>query len=303
MTDLKKLIGQDELKSQFEEFNRGFKKGMKVPPLLLKGAKGLGKTEFATAFAKELKNPFIEINCGTIGNVDRFFEQIYMPAIMDRDVTILFDEAHKLPAGLANVFLTVFNSGKHKRKSVEVGESRYEFDFQRQTFLFATTEFDQLFGPLIDRFEELDFQPYSEDELGKIMKLHADWVKFSPKVLREITGTLRGNARAAVKMAGKIARYCEIRNVSTIDEKHWDEIRKVNNIKPHGLTNGEVEILRILKDRGDCTLTMLAAATGQSRKAIQGSIELYLLRKGFMQIDTKRKITAEGSEVLNLIDG
>ena len=80
----------------------------------MSGAKGLGKTEFAKAFAKNLynqdgdKRSFLELNCSTIKNNEQFFEQIFLPLIADNEITILFDECHALPQDLTMAFLTIF---------------------------------------------------------------------------------------------------------------------------------------------------------------------------------------------------
>jgi|TARA_R110000824_G_scaffold93876_1_gene226940 Holliday junction resolvasome RuvABC ATP-dependent DNA helicase subunit len=297
------LIGQDHIKRRLDFYLDGKKNNCKIPPILFKGAKGLGKTEFATGFAKKVGVPFIELNCGTIRNVEAFFEQVYMPAIMDKDVTLLFDEAHKLPKGLVNVLLTVLNSGSHKKKTVEVGESRYEFDFMRQTFMFATTEYDKLFDPFKDRLTQIEFRPYTAVELGKILKLHTDWVTYKGNTLTTIAKTLRGNARAAVNTAQEILRYCDVHTISSVGAKEWRDICDTVGIRPFGLSDGEIEVLELLKGHAEgCTLTMLCAATGQSRQALQKDVELYLLRKGFMIIDVKRKLTTKGSEALKEVN-
>ena len=86
---------------------------------MLSGAKGLGKTEFAKAFAKNLvdndgdKRAFLELNCSTIKNNEQFFEQIFLPLIADNEITILFDECHALPQDLTMAFLTIFNAEKN----------------------------------------------------------------------------------------------------------------------------------------------------------------------------------------------
>ena len=143
---------------------------------MFNGAKGLGKTEFAKQFASTLGKKMIEINCSTIRNGEQFFEQIFVPAILDKDITILFDEAHALPKDLVMAFLTIFNVEGAKTKRFDFGENSFVFDFQRQTFMFATTELDKLFPPFRDRLTVLDFVPYSPDELAKIMRKKIDWV-------------------------------------------------------------------------------------------------------------------------------
>ena len=105
----KELVGQEEVKSRLNFYAKAHKAGSVIPPLMLNGAKGLGKTEFAKVFAKGINKRLLEINCGTIRNAQQFFEQVFMPAIVDEEITVLFDECHALPKDLVEVFLTVFN--------------------------------------------------------------------------------------------------------------------------------------------------------------------------------------------------
>jgi Holliday junction resolvasome RuvABC ATP-dependent DNA helicase subunit len=73
-----KLVGQNAVKKKLSFYIDAFKKTSKSPFILMAGAKGLGKTEFAKSFAENLSNhngsdrKFIEINCSTIKNVDYF---------------------------------------------------------------------------------------------------------------------------------------------------------------------------------------------------------------------------------------
>jgi len=292
------LIGQEHIKKSFGFYIEGAKNGGVVPPILLTGARGLGKTEYARQMAKNLKKPLLELNCSTIKNNRQFFEQIFVPVIMSNDITILFDECHALPKDLQNAFLTVFNVEKGFRKQFEWDGSSMEFDFSRQTYLFATTEPDKIFVPLKDRFEEIDFRPYSDDEMVKILQGRADWVKFEDSVLDKIVDTLRGNARSAVKRAKQICLYCEGKNNHKFGQVEWKDICDTLGITADGLSNSEIQILSVLKQRGPCTLAMLSAATGFSRTALQRDIELHLLRKNLMRIDGKREITGAGAKAL-----
>ena len=54
------LIGQDTLKKRLEFYGRAKEATGTLPFLLFNGAKGLGTTEFAKAFAKSLGKPMIE---------------------------------------------------------------------------------------------------------------------------------------------------------------------------------------------------------------------------------------------------
>jgi len=295
------LIGQDTLKKRLDFYSDAKKATGTLPFLLFNGAKGLGKTEYAKAFAKALGKPMIEINCSTIRNAEQFFEQVFIPAILDKDVTVLLDEAHALPKDLEMAFLTIFNVEGAKTKRFEFGESSLLFEFERQTFLFATTELDKLFPPFKDRLTQLDFEPYSGKELAGIIKKKMEWIDFQDNILSEICETVRGNARSAIKRALEVSAYAEVNNKSTFGRKDWKSLCDLLGIMPYGINATELQVMRILKERGACTLQMLSAVTGMSRTALQKDAEVFLLKNGFMRIDGKREITGKGTKALERI--
>jgi Holliday junction resolvasome RuvABC ATP-dependent DNA helicase subunit len=260
----KNLIGQSEVKSRLGFYANLFNAGYVVPPIMLNAAKGLGKTAFAKEFhtaTKKGERKFIEINCGSIRNSEQFFEQIFLPRIAGKEITVLFDECHALPKDLTDIFLTAFNIEGAKKKTVSIAEGFVEFDFQKQIYLFATTELHKLFDPLKDRLTIIDFKQYTDAELVKIMKGKVDWINYDHGVVESIVTTVRGNARSAVKRVLQVKSWCEL-----------GKIRQ-----------------------------MLSAITGMSRQAIQLEAENNLLRKGFMDIDGKRKITTKGTQILEQI--
>jgi Holliday junction resolvasome RuvABC ATP-dependent DNA helicase subunit len=283
------LIGQEDVKRQLSFYAKAQNKTGVAPFLMMSGAKGLGKTEFAKEYAANLKNqdgskrPFLEVNCSTIKNANAFFEQIFLPIAMNNEVTILLDEAHMLPKDLVNAFLTVFNTEKGNFKEYHHGEQIFSFDFSMQSFIFATTELDKLFAPFKDRLTIVDFRPYTVQELAGIV---------------DLVETTRGNARSAVKRSREIMLYCESNNKKDYTNDDWKSMCYTLGIKPLGLSNIEIEILSILKERGNCSLQMLSAVTGMSRTAIQKEAELYLLKRGLMKINGQREISGKGVNVL-----
>ena len=93
--------------------------------------------------------------------------------------------------------------------------------------------------------------------------------------------------------------YCESNNKKDFTNKDWKAIRHTLGIKAMGLSNIEIEILSILKERGSCSLQMLSAVTGMSRTAIQRDAEIYLLKRGLMKINGTREITGKGLNVIS----
>lgn len=301
------LVGQNAVKKKLSFYIEAFNKTSQSPFLLMAGAKGLGKTEFAKSYAKNLynqdgeKRTFLELNCSTIKNNEQFFEQIFLPLIADNEITILFDECHALPQDLTMAFLTIFNTESNSRKSFTWNEMSFEFNFKQQTFIFATTETDKIFAPLKDRLTIVDFESYSEKELAKIIELCAPDIDFTEECLEKVSTTIRGNARSAVKRAKEISLYCGSKEDNFFSLDGFRDLSDSVGILPYGLTNTEKQVLQILKNCGSATLTGLSAKLGLSKTALQRDHELYLLNKNLIEIDGKRKITSKGIKLCDFL--
>jgi len=305
MDKFKHLIGQDKTKRRLSYYLKLHKKTSLVPFILYGGEKGAGKTEFARTFMSNLENSdgskrhAIELNCSDIRNVDSFFDHLFVPEILDNEVTVFFDECHALPKCLVNAFLTVFNTeDKTNKNYLHKGQS-YLFDFKMQSFFFATTEIDKLFVPFKDRLTIVDLEPYQKSEIERIVSKVCKGLKIDDKTLQEIGSRTRGNARSAVKTAKELKGFCETEDIIDFGQKELEKFIYTIDLNLHGLNNIEKNILKILKN-GECSLQELSAKTGLSRTAIQRESEVHLLRKGLMKIDGKRQITKEGRNVLEI---
>ena len=301
------LVGQNAVKKKLSFYIEAFNKTSQSPFLLMAGAKGLGKTEFAKSYAKNLynqdgeKRTFLELNCSTIKNNEQFFEQIFLPLIADNEITILFDECHALPQDLTMAFLSIFNTESNSRKSFTWNEMTFDFNFKQQTFIFATTETDKIFPPLKDRLTIVDFEPYNKEELAKIIKLCATDIEFTEECLEIVSTTIRGNARSAVKRAKEISLYCGSKENNFFSLDSFRDLSDSVGILPYGLTNTEKQVLQILKRCGSATLTGLSAKLGLSKTALQRDHELYLLNKNLIEIDGKRKTTSKGIKLRDIL--
>lgn len=303
----KDLIGQDALKRKLSFFLDAFKSTSRMPFLMFCGAKGLGKTRFMREVGASLtdpdgsKRPMLEINSSILRNNQMFFENIFLQYIHDRSITVMFDEFHNCPKDLAQALLTICNTEKEAIRNFTWQDATFSFDFRKLAFFFASTEPDKIFPPLKDRFDIVDFEKYTKEDLRKIIELNSDNTVYVDNVLNDIVDYVRGNARSCVKMAENICTYCAKMKVNTFGNKAWMELRKALNILPHGLTSSEAMILQELETRGSCSLNMLSSATGLSRTAIQSDVERHLLLMNYMKIDGKRMITKEGQRVLKEI--
>jgi|TARA_E500000305_G_scaffold111293_1_gene122503 Holliday junction resolvasome RuvABC ATP-dependent DNA helicase subunit len=300
-----KLVGQKQIKSKLNFYIDVHKKTGVVPFLNFIGARGLGKTAYAREFANNLKNKngmekkFIEINSSTIKSVTQFLEQVFVPHIQDKEVTVLFDECHALPDSLVYTLLTILNTEKSPQRSYTAGDETYEFDFSKHHFLFATTESHDLFPPLKDRLTVVEFSDYSVDDLKGIIKSYLSEYTFCEDALQVIAETSRGNARSCILMAQDIRNYCKTYRIKHVSKNDAMQLFTILGVLPEGLNRIEWQILNILKKHGSCSLASLAAKTGLSRSSIQRDHEMFLLRKGFITIEGLRKITYHGVKVID----
>ena len=301
------LIGQAKAKRRLGFYLKGYDATGICPHLMLIAPKGCGKTMMAKAMGKYLMSDeepekpktFLEINCSTLKNVKQLVNQVLVPHVANKECTILFDECSELPRDITMALLTCLNPNKENKTSFSYDDYTVEFDFTRHTFMFATTEAQSVFHALMDRCERVDLEEYTYNELGKIVQLTLPSVKFEGELLDEIATVLRGNARAAQKMANNMAIYLKSEKKKTFTKKDWKEIKDELGIAPLGLSPIEIQILGELGKVKDCSLTHLAAKTGLSKACVQRDFEMYLQKMSLMQITTAgRAITKEGADYL-----
>jgi len=301
------LIGQQAVKNKLNFYIDVFEKKQTMPFLLFTSPKGYGKTEFARNVGKNLEGsngaprPFLEINSSIIRNNNTFFENIFLQFMLEKEITILFDEAHNLPNDFTQLLLTICNTDSNPVRNIPYDGTIMTFDFTKITFIFATTEPDKLFPPLKDRMEPIEFKPYTEEELSKIMAMNLDKVKISQSCIQEVISRTRGNPRSAVRMAKNINDYCIRDSIPEFSKDDFLEMCKIFDILPHGISQTERSVLEVLQERGESSLTTLTAVTGMSKTSLQRDVEHYLIKKNFMSINpvgSKRSITRFGKKVL-----
>ena len=301
------LIGQAKAKRRLKFYLKGYNATGICPHLMFIAPKGCGKTMMSKAMGKVLMSreepskskPFLEINCSTIKNVKQLFNQIFIPHVAHKECTVLFDEASELPKDVTMALLTILNPNPENKTSFSYDDYTIDFDFSRHTFMFATTEAHQIFHALMDRCERVDLEEYTYDELGKIVKLTVPTVEFGDGLLTEIATVLRGNARAAQKMANNIKVYLQAKGDKEFSWVDWEEVKYALAILPLGLNEIELQVLGHLATRKECSLTYLAAKTCLTKACLQRDFEMYLQKMNLMEISTAgRAITGKGKDYL-----
>ena len=300
------IIGQHPAKRKFEFYIKAFERTGIVPNIMLTAPKGAGKTMLARAFARNLIMPntmqpkkYIELNCATIKNLRQFVEMIMIPYMQNEEATFLFDECHMLPKDVTMALLTITNPNKDNFNTFSYEGSDIDIDFKKLTFLFATTEPQDVFHALIDRMERIDLDEYSYDELGQILLLNTEKIRFSGDIVsKHIAPALRGNGRAAQKMATNIKSYVAANKTKTFKLSDWNELCRILDIMPHGLNKTELRYLRTLHREGTVRLYNLAAKLQMTRSAIQSDAETYLQKLNFIEATNNgRQLTIQAKEM------
>lgn len=303
---LPQIIGQESLKKRLEIYSASYKEKGKLPFLFFDAQRGAGKTKIIREWRKTLENrngdtpPIMEANAASIKNAEDFFSQIF--PVWDNQNAILFiDEAHNLPDDLEQILLTALERDPNPVRRVtfnhrEQGPVDYTFDFRRMSIIMATTDAQKVANPLRDRLTSVSIARYSNEDLFKIFEMNLT-CQVSKEIKKEIMFVFRGHPRACVELAEELDHFAEAHGKTYINRDLFLEFCNTMDIHPYGLNGAEMEIVRILGERGACSLTAISSATGHSKQAIQQNYEDALLNKGLMDIDSKRMLTSKGREL------
>tara|TARA_Y100000310_G_scaffold21414_1_gene20724 strand:+ start:791 stop:1828 length:1038 start_codon:yes stop_codon:yes gene_type:complete len=301
------IIGQVKAKRRLKFYHDGYTANGIVPHLMFVAPKGCGKTTMARAIAKNLTSRedsskckrYHEINCSTIKNVNQYFNHIIIPHVNQKECTILHDECSELPKDVTMALLTILNPNKENRNTFSCEDYTVDFDFRRQSFMFATTEAQSIFHALMDRCERIDLEEYTYEELGRIVSLVTEGADFEDGLLKEIATVLRGNARQAQKMANNIISYLDSYDKKEFSFVDWEKLSYHLCLAPLGLSPIEITVLRYLSEQKSCSLTYLSAKTNLTKACLQKDFEMYLMKHNLMKITRKgREITQKGIKYL-----
>jgi len=302
------LVGQERAKSKLDFHFRAAEAGEALPSFMFCGPRGFGKTAIGEAFGLRIREMtkgekrLFTLNCASIKNLKSFWNSVIIPVVNDRDVTILFDEASELPTDVTMALLTMINPNSNDRNSYSFDDMTVDVDLKRQSFMFASTEPQRIFHALMDRCHRIDLEEYSHADLSTILRKNLGDLEVEEEVMKDVTPTLRGNARQAVRMAKNIRTYLAPLRKTLLGAEEWLRLSQELDILPMGLSRLELQVLRILA-RGPLTLTRLAATMFMSKASLQKDVELYLMRQNLMLIDVDgRKITQNGQQYLNNLD-
>jgi Holliday junction resolvasome RuvABC ATP-dependent DNA helicase subunit len=294
------IVGQEKTKGKLNFLLEGFEQTKIMPHLLFVAPRGCGKTMIAQETAKIMnRQKNVIVNCSTIKNVKSFFNQVMLPFVYDKDTTIIFDEASELPRDVTMALLTILNPNTNNQNEFTFEDGTYTFRFNQNSFIFCTTEAQKIFHALADRLYRIDMEDYSYINLGKIiqnnLKSKSQFIELD--VIDEVASVCRGNARQAQSLANQISSYLMSKKSNKLTSGGWSEIKGKLSIYPLGLSEIELNIIKILKEHGEVRLTNLSAKTNLTKDMLQKNVEMYLMRNNLIEIrPTGRALTKKGHD-------
>ena len=294
------IVGQEKTKAKLNFLLEGFEQTKIMPHLLFVAPRGCGKTMIAQETAKIMnRQKNVIVNCSTIKNVKSFFNQVMLPFVYDKDTTIIFDEASELPRDVTMALLTILNPNTNNQNEFTFEDGTYTFRFNQNSFIFCTTEAQKIFHALADRLYRIDMEDYSYISLGKIiqnnLKSKSQFIELD--VIDEVASVCRGNARQAQSLANQISSYLMSKKSNKLTSGGWSEIKGKLSIYPLGLSEIELNIIKILKEHGEVRLTNLSAKTNLTKDMLQKNVEMYLMRNNLIEVrPTGRALTKKGHD-------
>lgn len=276
--------------------------------LMLCGPGGLGKTELARRVSRALQLPFVDVPADTIKSIDSFLQRVQatlaasekepeaagtesgLPKRRYPPLVVFLDEIHLLKK--PDQFLNLFEPKERRAVgSAEVG------DLSAATFIGATTDKGLLAAPFRSRFNMVDLEPYSAEDVAEIVA-----PSFPPSLqvdrafLVALANISRRNPRVALSRADEVRRHHHF-DAATYPLT-LDGLRRIADetwmVDEHGLTNSDREYLRALGN-GPRGSTNLAHLVPVGQDEIRTVIEPYLLQLGLINITPRgRELTEMG---------
>ena len=305
----KNIIGQESVITELDFYIESYKKSRLIPHVCLIAPKGCGKTTIGRATASALKslNPAkrgLYISCAGYqkASVEQFYNQV-VTQLMGVEATVFFDECHNLSSQIQEELLGILNPNSNNSNVTTYDNREWEFDFRRLSFIFATTEPHLMKEALMDRLTRIELEEFTTNQLADIVKLNLSGYKLAQSTLDTIASVTRGNARDVQKVCQKILIYLDGSGKKTFNLEDWSKLCKRTNIKPLGLKNAEINILRVLSQVSEMRLTQLSNVTGINRNALQKDLETYIAKRNLIQIKPSgRKITEDGIKYLEQLE-
>lgn len=312
---LDELIGCDDVKDTIRvALSASIAKNDSFPHTLICGGPGLGKTTIAKVIAAERGTEFKELLANVIktkSDVKNLLSSLCFDGYGDNGVvtgklkpTIVFlDEIHMLDKKVQEAFFQAmedFSYSADKRNPSNGSIVKHTYWVPRFTLIGATTKMGMLDRAFIERFRlKFDLNPYSNDELIKIAKIHAQKLMYpvNDEALNSIAMRSRGIARRSINFLDRAFDTMLSMRQSLIDKEITEKTFKLLRVDSLGLESTDIQVLKCLYTiyPQKVGIARLANILNVGEVALKEIVEPYLLREGLIDATPGgRMITEKG---------
>lgn len=232
--------------------------------LLFYGSAGTGKTFSARMLACETQRNFVYMT-GSMGKkkiVDMLLNS------KDRSI-ILIDEIHNIPEKVAEIIYPAIQDNE-----IYVDGERKKLNLM---FIGTTTEPERLPKPLLDRFNQIEFENLEIDKLREVFIKKGCSEDIANKLLNfSVNIRILNNMLSLVKMYGEI------------NEENLVKVFRMKKINVYsGLSDYQQKYLDLLKEMGKASLRTFSLNLNKSENYIKYEIEPDLIRKKMIIVTSR----------------
>ncbi|AUF83569.1 Holliday junction branch migration DNA helicase RuvB [Mesoplasma syrphidae] len=298
------FLGQSQIISNLKIYVESARQQNKtLDHLLIHGSSGMGKTSLAFLISKVMKSKLHILNGPSIQKPSDLIA--VLSALKPSDI-LFIDEVHAISKEILEILYPVLEDNKmnlvigkdYNSKIINV--SLPEF-----TIICATTEIYKLSYPLLNRFPiHFQIMDYSLSEMSQIIKNASNRIdlQLSTSSCEFIASYCRNTPRIAINLVNRIKDYIITKHVNCTNIVSLKTIFKQMGIYSQGLTNNDVEYLKILKEHKTLGIESLAQILDAPIATIIQNIEPVLIREQFVLRTLRgRMITDKGLKYLSEI--
>lgn len=276
------VIGQEWAVNQIRSYaEHAVKTSRAMPPILLAGPPGTGKTTMAT-LTTSITGDNLEVVMGNSLTSDRLASVLLS---CPGATTVLIDEAHGMSRSLQRDMLSLLEQGVLHTRNRKVRISDVT------SFILATTDLADLSKPLQDRCRIVRFESYSDADMTKIgvsmaARIGVDIDPTEVAILAPACNGTPRHMRHFIEVAEMLAGGDRVTAHNILS--HLD-------IDDDGCTREHRSILRALDELGGTAgLDRLAGYAGMLPEIVEEA-ERLLVRRGLIEYDARgRRLTGPG---------